>query len=127
MTEEEIIEELEKANNQPLDYVQVLIYDHGPNAAPYETWVDVAEQEEDLDDEDCCDGVPLQVQNMSDLLIDLRDGFNLTRVEYKVLEEDGELPVFVLDVVAVPTVEESNITDDVMDKFMEIISNDMEK
>jgi hypothetical protein len=123
MTEEEIIEELEKANNQPLDYVQVLIYDHGPNAAPYKTWVDVAEPEEDLDDEDCCDGIPLPVQNMADILLELHDGYKITHVEYKVEEYDGS-PCFFVQVFAVPLDEddeETNLTDDVFNKFYQII------
>ena len=122
MTEEQIIEELEKANNKPLDYVQFLIYDHGLNAAPYKTWVDVAE--EDVDDEDCCDDIPLPIQNMADILFDLHDGYKITQVEYKVEEYDGR-PYFFVQVFAVPLEddEETNLTDDVFNQFYQIITN----
>lgn len=50
--------------------------------------------------------------------MDLKDGYELKEVEYKVEELDGE-PVFIIRVIAVLS-DEPNITDEVFDVFQEI-------
>lgn len=41
MTESEIIEKLEQAHYQPLDYIRFSIYDNGEQDEPFEAWVDM--------------------------------------------------------------------------------------
>ena len=77
----------------------------------------------ELVDED--DDIPEPIQQCADILLDLHDGYKITHVEYKVEEYDGE-PVFFVQVFAVPLEdddEETNLTDDVFNKFYQIISD----
>lgn len=70
------------------------------------------------------DDIPEPIQQCADILLDLHDGYKITHVEYKVEEYDGE-PVFFVQVFAVPLEddEETNLTDDVFNKFYEIIAD----
>lgn len=114
----EIISELEQAWDKPLDYVHFVIFDHGVQNEPFETWVDADGQDcDELDDEEA-DELPPAIQDMADILLDLKDEYKVTHLEYKVEQNDDE-PVFFVQVFAVPCDdgEESNITDDVMNAF----------
>ena len=68
------------------------------------------------------DEIPEPIQQCADILLDLHDGYKITHVEYKVEEYDGS-PCFFVQVFAVPLDddEETNLTDDVFNKFYQII------
>ena len=77
------------------------------------------------------DEIPEPIQQCADILLDLHDGYKITHVEYKVEEYDGSPfseenePCFFVQVFAVPLDkdddEETNLTDDVFNKFYQII------
>lgn len=41
LTEKQIIEGLDCASHQPLDYIRFSIYDNGEQEEPFEAWVDM--------------------------------------------------------------------------------------
>lgn len=115
-----IIEELNKYSDAPLDYVHFQIYDKGTNAEPFETWIDANDDCEELAPDEA-EELPSAIQNLADILLDLKDGYQITHVEYRVEPdiESADKPTFFVDVFAVPCEngEESNITGDVLDAF----------
>lgn len=86
ITEQEIISTLKEKldEDKPLDYIDFLIYDHGEDEEPVELWVDMycdfQTNADDLSDED--DEIPLPVHDVSDILLDLKDDYSITHVEY---------------------------------------------
>jgi len=60
---------------------------------------------------------------MADILLDLRYGYTITNIEYKVERIDDQ-PTFYVQAFAVPLEnegDETNITDDVMDAFYNLV------
>ena len=109
----EIINELEQVWDKPLDYIHFLMYDKGTQSEPYETWIDV---DCEIDEPDVL--VPEPLQDLADLLFDLRDGYTIIGIEY--LEEPiDDKDSFCLRVRVCMTEdgEETNITDEVADAF----------
>ena len=86
ITEQEITSTLKEKldEDKPLDYIDFLIYDHGEDEEPVELWVDMycdfQTNADDLSDED--DEIPLPVHDVSDILLDLKDDYSITHVEY---------------------------------------------
>ena len=126
MTDKDIEQALEVADGQPLDYIHFLIFDHGEQQEPFEAWVDMdgGFQTNAIELVDDDDEIPEPIQQCADILLDLHDGYKITHVEYKVEEYDGS-PCFFVQVFAVPLEddEETNLTDDVFNKFYQIIMN----
>ena len=127
MTESDIEQALDQADGQPLDYIHFLIFDHGEQCEPFEAWVDMdgGFQTNAIELVDDDDEIPEPIQQCADILLDLHDGYKITHVEYKVEEYDGS-PCFFVQVFAVPLEdddEETNLTDDVFNKFYEIIAD----
>lgn len=102
----------------PIDYIEFHIYDHGMNAEPCIITVPYLYDEENEEDEEL--GVNAAARQTSELLMDLKDDYELKEVEYKV-EEFNDEPVFTVFVIAVPS-DESNITDEVFDVFQELVT-----
>lgn len=125
MTDKDIEQALEVADGQPLDYIHFLIFDHGEQEEPFEEWVDMdgGFQTNAIELVDDDDKIPEPIQQCADILLDLHDGYKITHVEYKVEEYDGS-PCFFVQVFAVPLEDdddETNLTDDVFNKFYQII------
>ena len=126
MTESDIEQALDQADGQPLDYIHFLIFDNGEQFEPFEAWVDMdmGFQTNAIELVDDDDEIPEPIQQCADILLDLHDGYKITHVEYKVEEYDGSQCFFV-QVFAVPLDkdddEETNLTDDVFNKFYQII------
>lgn len=87
LTESKITNILKEAVEKPLDYIEFFIYDHGVEAEPLILWVDLCEEEQQMDDieaeEDYDDMIPDSVQEISDILLDLRDEYSITNIELK--------------------------------------------
>lgn len=117
MKANDIIKQLEQVNNKPLDYIHFLMYDKGTQSEPYETWIDV---DCEIDEPDVL--VPEPLQDLADLLFDLRDGYTIIGLEY--LEEPiDDKDSFCLRVRVCMTEdgEETNITDEVADAFYTVM------
>lgn len=112
----EIAKELEQMKDNPIDYIEFQIYDHGTDAEPFSLAVPYLYDEENEQDEEL--GVNTVARQTSELLMDLEDDYELKEVEYMV-EEFNDEPVFIIRVIAVLS-DEPNITDEVFDAFQEL-------
>lgn len=117
----EIIHELEQVWDKPLDYIHFLMYDKDTQNEPYQTWIEKDAYGEEFGDEEP-DSLPEPLQDLADLLFDLRDGYTIIGIEY--LEEPiDDKDSFCLRVRVCMTEdgEETNITDEVADAFYRVM------